>query len=624
MKAVTNRSAMAYWAATAHLLASALAVAQSLELNYMPIDGMAFEITERTTRVITPAGADPVTDTRERKSRMIVDRTPGGYANTVTIASHALERNGTPVFSPVLPALEGLTLTYRLSPAGALLEIDGYEQVREALSSRLPEGLAGPLLELLSIDSLRQQDTASYNEVYGDFTGGMIRTGGATLAIVRHELPLDGAVPVYSLTVSTEADDRRILVTRHFNSDGTALAAQFESVTEEALVSLDTTLAGQLPDGYATVSVSGSEQTLLEPVGALVVSRTGSFEYLFAETAPPRPADGPADESPPPSLTVRVTSEFTADPVLAQPADPVPGQPAVLAVPHDPPADTGTLTAGLAAETFACGNLVRACTGPARRFVEARCGIVTASGGESFQVPVVPADGPDPTDLFNDCSGDGDNASYLDDLVTVEIDPDGEEVTGYLFADNYFELYVNGAIVARDPIGFVPFNSSVVRFKATRPLVYGVKLVDWGTHLGVGMEYDRWNVGDGGFIARFADGTVTGSDWKCRAYYVSPLDDASCVEAGPDSSACPERSACADSDPTTCKALHFRVPEDWASPDFDDSDWLPAATYRADQVTNQPAYRDYADKFGEADFIWSRNLDQDNLVLCRGRSPVAE
>lgn len=25
------------------------------------------------------------------------------------------------------------------------------------------------------------------------------------------------------------------------------------------------------------------------------------------------------------------------------------------------------------------------------------------------------------------------------------VDPDGEEITGYIFADNYFELYINGS-----------------------------------------------------------------------------------------------------------------------------------------------------------------------------------
>lgn len=170
---------------------------------------------------------------------------------------------------------------------------------------------------------------------------------------------------------------------------------------------------------------------------------------------------------------------------------------AVLLVPllsaQDRP-DGGVITQGLAEETFSCGALPQRCSGPARRFMEARCGIVTAADGSRLQVPAVPAEGPDPTDLYNDCSGEGHNASHLDELETVVIDPDGEEITGYLFGDNYYELYVNGTIVARDPIGFIPFNSGVVRFKAKPPLTFAVKLVDWGTHLGVGMEYDRWNV----------------------------------------------------------------------------------------------------------------------------------
>ena len=282
-------------------------------------------------------------------------------------------------------------------------------------------------------------------------------------------------------------------------------------------------------------------------------------------------------------------------------------------------ADGGVLSQGLAQETFSCGALPKRCSGPARRFMEARCGIVSAADGSRLQVPAVPAEGPDSTDLYNDCTGEGHNAAHLDELKTVVIDPDGEEITGYLFGDNYYELYVNGTIVARDPIGFIPFNSGVVRFKAKPPLTFAVKLVDWGTHLGVGMEYDRWNVGDGGFIARFSDGTETNASWRCRAHYISPLEDGVCVQEGPDSSACPERPPCVERDPETCRALHFAVPEDWASPGFDDSEWHAASTYSASAVTNQRAYRDYAEKFGTADFIWSHNLDQDNLVLCRGR-----
>lgn len=285
------------------------------------------------------------------------------------------------------------------------------------------------------------------------------------------------------------------------------------------------------------------------------------------------------------------------------------------------PGEAGLVSQGLASETFSCGNLARSCSGPARRFIEAKCGFVVTEDGTRIQVPTEPAEGPDPTDLYNDCAGPGDNPDHLEDLGVVTVDSDGDEITGYVFGDNYYELYVNGKIVARDPVGFVPFNSSVVRFRAKRPVTFAVKLVDWGTHLGVGMEYARWNVGDGGFIARFSDGTETGASWKCRAFYISPLEDRECVQPGPDSSACPERPPCVERDPASCRALHYRVPDGWAAPPFDDTKWPSASTYPASAVTNQRAYRDYAEKFGNAEFIWSRNLDQDNLVLCRVTVP---
>jgi hypothetical protein len=72
-------------------------------------------------------------------------------------------------------------------------------------------------------------------------------------------------------------------------------------------------------------------------------------------------------------------------------------------------------------------------------------------------------------------------------------------------ADNYFQLFVNGRLVAVDSVPFTPFNSSVVRFRAKRPLTYAIKLVDWGGgNVGLGTESGGGphHPGDGGFIAR--------------------------------------------------------------------------------------------------------------------------
>ena len=286
----------------------------------------------------------------------------------------------------------------------------------------------------------------------------------------------------------------------------------------------------------------------------------------------------------------------------------------------EPVHDTGTFTTGTAPTAFACGKFTTACaTGPAIR--PAECGIVTAANGTTWQVPAKPAEGPDPTEIYNDCTGTGANPNFESKLQTIVIDPDGEEVTGYIFGDNYFELYVNGKIVARDPLAFTPFNSNAVRFKAKKPLTYAVKLVDWEGYLGAGLEDPNFRLGDGGFIARFTDGTVTNSSWKCTAVYIAPVANESCVKtsstASPDSSTCSLQPPCVGNDPKTCRAQHFRLDENWAQPGFDDSRWSAAKLYTAAQVTNQPAYTQNTAYFGNANFIWSNNLFLDNQVVCR-------
>jgi hypothetical protein len=259
-------------------------------------------------------------------------------------------------------------------------------------------------------------------------------------------------------------------------------------------------------------------------------------------------------------------------------------------------------------------------------------GTITAGDGTVLTVPAETAfqSGPKLFDLFNQCSKTT-PAKFSDvkpeSVPVVEIDPDGEMITGYIVADNYFELYVNGKLVGVDAVPYTPFNSAIVRFKAKRPYTYAFKLVDWEERLGLGMETNRgndWHAGDGGLVARFSDGTQTDSSWKAQAFYIAPLarpDDL--IEKGnvhdtsqlgrvypgakvPD---CRDR----------CFAVHYPVPANWAARNFDDSSWPNAYEFTDDDVgvEHVPAYTRYPEAFAGARWIWSSNLVFDNLVLVR-------
>ena len=250
-----------------------------------------------------------------------------------------------------------------------------------------------------------------------------------------------------------------------------------------------------------------------------------------------------------------------------------------------PSGDSALLTrsVGVATSSTSAASPSR-CTSSRTQFTEARVGTVTDSAGSAWQVPAAIHEGDTGVDLYNDCTGSGVNRAYASQLKTVVVDQDGVEITAFIHADNYFELYVNGTFVCRDPIAFTPFNSTACRFRARYPVTYALRAVDWEEHLGVGLEYDRMNVGDGGIVARFSDGTVTDDSWNAEAFYVAPLDSPECVQVAPsgarDSARCPTKPSCVSASPLArCEALHVREPNDWAQPTFDDSTWPRATVY---------------------------------------------
>lgn len=240
------------------------------------------------------------------------------------------------------------------------------------------------------------------------------------------------------------------------------------------------------------------------------------------------------------------------------------------------------------------------------------------------------------SDLYNSCNGNTyanaqEAISKLDGSDIIEIDPNGELFTAYIFGDNYFEMYVNGIPVGKDKIPFTPFNSSIIRFKASKPYTIAMKLVDWEESLGIGSEGSRGNAfhsGDGGMVAVIKDidnNTVatTNEGWKAQTFYTAPIKDLSCVtETGliRTSNDCDQTDS---NDGTSYFGLHWELPSAWAKEDFDDSNWPNAITYsnKTIGVDNKKAYTNFIEIFDDqtddAKFIWSSNVVLDNEVIVR-------
>ena len=293
---------------------------------------------------------------------------------------------------------------------------------------------------------------------------------------------------------------------------------------------------------------------------------------------------------------------------------------------------------------------------------------VRATDGTEIRVPAETmyerGTGPMSVDLYNECTGITPADSSRVDPATapiIEVDPGGEVISGYIVADNYYELYVNGTLVSVDNTPYTPFNSAIVRFRVNRPYTLAFKLVDWDEHLGLGMELfpqgprsdrmksgDPWFLGDAGLIARFSDGTVTGDHWKAQAFAIAPLDSpdevveqdngvrdtsargritrgfirAKCAERGGEVLGNTRLMPALAHLPSDCFAVHYPIPDGWERPAFDDAAWPQAFEFLDNEVSTPaglPAYFRFVNLFEGASFIWTKNLVLDNLVIARHR-----
>jgi len=167
-----------------------------------------------------------------------------------------------------------------------------------------------------------------------------------------------------------------------------------------------------------------------------------------------------------------------------------------------------------------------------------------------------------------------------------------DTVRANVYADNWFSLYINGELLAVDSIAFIPHNVISVDVLPRYPMTIAVMARD-NADPKTGMEYGNSNIGDGGFILKFTDGTVTDRSWKARCFSHGPVGG----------------------DMKAPRVDNTPIPENWFAPDFDDSAWAMAREYtEADVGPKQPFYE--ADFRGAA-FIWSDDLKLDNTVIFR-------
>lgn len=189
-----------------------------------------------------------------------------------------------------------------------------------------------------------------------------------------------------------------------------------------------------------------------------------------------------------------------------------------------------------------------------------------------------------------------------------------ETFSADVWADNWFEMRIDGARVAEDSVPITTersFNAESFTFEAERPFVIGVVAKDFKEN-DTGLEYigtNRQQMGDGGLILQIRNEAgetvaVSSADWSCNVIHTAPLDK-SCESV---SNPVAGEGAC------TFEAED--EPDGWDVASFDTADWPQADVYSAQDVSPKDGYDDISWD-PQAELIWGPDLEQSNTVLCR-------
>ena len=183
-----------------------------------------------------------------------------------------------------------------------------------------------------------------------------------------------------------------------------------------------------------------------------------------------------------------------------------------------------------------------------------------------------------------------------------------------VWADNWFEMRINGEKIAEDSVPITTersFNAESFVFEADPPFVIGLVAKDFVEN-DTGLEYigtDRQQLGDGGVIVQVRNAAgeiaaVTNVSWQCLVTHAAPLDEACAMEVDPVAGE------------GSCGFETREEPEGWDTADFDASDWPQADVYSEADVSPRDGYDEVLWDI-DARLIWGPDLKRDNTILCR-------
>ena len=251
------------------------ATAQEIHFRFNPPDDFpAYVSTYKNTQITDMGALGKRTRVSEAKTKITIDKTPGGYSVTFMPISFTMTQDGKRREDPILSFLQNITVTYELDVDGQLVKIRGFEGTIEKLKASLPAGLPPTVAALLNEETIVNRAAQEWDARIGSYVGVDAEIGDIWAGVEETPTPMGGTMTFYSVTKLAEQvkfdDVDCVRLEFSFNSDAEELKNFMGDMWEDLAQMADMEAAPSL----SSTKIAGKGERIINPATMLIYSET--------------------------------------------------------------------------------------------------------------------------------------------------------------------------------------------------------------------------------------------------------------------------------------------------------------------------------------------------------------
>ena len=265
----------------------ASATAQEIHFRFNPPDDFPTYVSTYKNTQITDLGAlGKRTRVSEAKTKITIDKTPGGYSVTFMPISFTMTQDGKPVEDPILSFLQNITVTYELDVDGQLVKVRGFEGTIEKFKASLPAEFPPTIAALLTEETFTNRAAQEWDARIGLYVGIEAEIGEVWAGVEETPLPIGGTMAFYSVTKLAEQvnfdDVDCVRLEFSFNSDAEELKTFMGDMWEDLAKMADMEAVPSVSD----TKIAGKGERIIDPATMLIYSETVERTMKMMMTIP--------------------------------------------------------------------------------------------------------------------------------------------------------------------------------------------------------------------------------------------------------------------------------------------------------------------------------------------------